>query len=523
MPERPLHLSTRGGDALLLLAGALFVFGWRAASLPLFDLDEGAFSEATRELLARGDWLMPTLNGEPRYDKPILIYWLQAIGVWLLGERELAFRLPSILCAGGWVLLVHGFVYERGGRVAAAFAAASLALSLMVGVIGHAATADALLNLCIAGALLDIWRWLDAPRPPLLLRVYLWLALGTLAKGPVAVAIPLAVALLQIVWTRRWRDGARAVFFWPGWLLYFAVLLPWALSLSLRDGGDFLRHFLFDHNIGRYNQTLQNHGGQLWYYLLWLPLILLPFAGLLPAAFAGAWRSRRDPLQAFLLSWFALVFVLFSFSSTQLPHYLLYGCTPLFVLLGRGCQAQRSAGAALLPGLIFLALLSLLPWLLPAIAPPSRRAFEAGIVEVAMTQLDGGYIAITLSALVIAALIALQRRQPLWRRLLGIALMQWLAVWNGIAPVLAAAQQEPVRHAALLAAASGAPAVSYRTDLPSFSVYRRAITPSRVPGPGEWVLVRRDRIGDLQRKLPGVELEPVYVGGGIALLRYPPP
>ena len=53
--------------ALALLALALFQLG----AAPLFDVDEGAFSEATREMLASGDWLHTTLNGEDRFDKPI--------------------------------------------------------------------------------------------------------------------------------------------------------------------------------------------------------------------------------------------------------------------------------------------------------------------------------------------------------------------------------------------------------------------------------------------------------------------
>jgi len=62
---------------------------------PLFDVDEGAFSEATLEMFQRGDFLSTYLNGQPRYDKPILIYWLQAASVAAFGANEFAFRFPS--------------------------------------------------------------------------------------------------------------------------------------------------------------------------------------------------------------------------------------------------------------------------------------------------------------------------------------------------------------------------------------------------------------------------------------------
>src|SRR4051812_39793088 len=80
-------------------------FFWMLGSAPLFDVDEGAFSQATLEMFQRGDFLSTYLNGEPRYDKPILVYWLQAAGVALLGPTEWAFRLPSALCATAWAAL----------------------------------------------------------------------------------------------------------------------------------------------------------------------------------------------------------------------------------------------------------------------------------------------------------------------------------------------------------------------------------------------------------------------------------
>ena len=79
--------------ALLALATLAFFFGLDGA--PLFDLDEGAFSEATRQMFVRGDFISPYVNNEPRFDKPILIYWLQAPSVWLFGVNEIGFRFPS--------------------------------------------------------------------------------------------------------------------------------------------------------------------------------------------------------------------------------------------------------------------------------------------------------------------------------------------------------------------------------------------------------------------------------------------
>src|SRR5258705_13777741 len=108
---------------------------------PLFDVDEGAFSQATLEMFQLQDFLSTYLNGAPRYDKPILVYWLQAASVALFGVREWAFRLPSALCAAGWAWLTYLFVRRHYDTERALLATALLATSLGVYIIGRAAPA----------------------------------------------------------------------------------------------------------------------------------------------------------------------------------------------------------------------------------------------------------------------------------------------------------------------------------------------------------------------------------------------
>ena len=144
--------------ALLLLFPLLLALG----SAPLFDVDEGAFSQATRELLASGDWWHTTLNGEARFDKPIGVYWLQAMSVWALGLNEFALRLPSAL--SGWLLALvcAQFTAHRLGLLAGAATGVVIVTSAGLGLIFRAATADALLNLLIVLAVLDAWRFVEA-------------------------------------------------------------------------------------------------------------------------------------------------------------------------------------------------------------------------------------------------------------------------------------------------------------------------------------------------------------------------
>lgn len=513
--------SLPGGHVWFLILAVFVGFWSRIGSVPLFDLDEGAFSQATIEMVDSGNYLSTTLNGEPRYDKPIAIYWLQAAAVHLFGKTEFAFRLPSAICATLWLLLVYHFAWTQfRERRAALVAASAVALSIMSGVIGHAAIADALLNLCIAGAMLGIWRYGEQPARPTLLAVYFWMGLGFLTKGPIAVALPLVVSLVFFAIQRRPRVWLGAAFNPLGWLVFVAVVAPWVWALYRQDQGEFLRHFLLDHNLNRYESTLQGHGGKWWYYFLALPLIVIPFTALLPGVFA---RLRRpDPLDRYLLLWFFAVFAFFSFSGTQLPHYLLYGATPLFVLFGRGWRSFPNRFWTLLPALAVVILVTALPWVLQQIVIPEQRVYEAGIVTLAASSFDVFYYGLCGVALVALFVLLTYRRLQRSDALLGAALVLSTITMFGVLPTLAHAQQEPVREAALRARDLRLPVVSYRTFLPSFSVYRGEVTPNRLPEPGELVFVRLDRIEDLQRELgSAVTLIPEFKKGGVALLLRP--
>ncbi|MGD9409033.1 MAG: glycosyltransferase family 39 protein, partial [Thiohalocapsa sp.] len=130
--------------AFALLALAVWLaFFWQLGAVPLYDLDEGAFTEATREMLTSGNFITPHRDGEPRYDKPVLIYWLQAASVSVLGLNEFALRLPSAIAATLWLAALWGFTRARVDATTATVAALIMAFGLQVAIIGKAAVADA--------------------------------------------------------------------------------------------------------------------------------------------------------------------------------------------------------------------------------------------------------------------------------------------------------------------------------------------------------------------------------------------
>jgi 4-amino-4-deoxy-L-arabinose transferase-like glycosyltransferase len=138
--------------ALTVLAVTLSFF-FALGSAPLFDVDEGAFSQATMEMFQRGDFLSTYLNGQPRYDKPILIYWLQALSVKLFGVR-VRFRFPSALCGtmGAMVFLFRvDASAKRGASCGRVMAPARRIYYRPRG------DADGLLNMLIAASVFSAW------------------------------------------------------------------------------------------------------------------------------------------------------------------------------------------------------------------------------------------------------------------------------------------------------------------------------------------------------------------------------
>jgi 4-amino-4-deoxy-L-arabinose transferase-like glycosyltransferase len=504
--------ASRAGVAAWALAlGALFLV--RLGAAPLFDVDEGAFAEATREMLASGDFGFTTLNGAPRFDKPILVYWLQAASVAVFGLHEAALRLPSALCAWGWCLAVARFAWTRLGPRAALLAGTVAATSVGVLVIGRAATADALLNVLIALTLLDGWRHLETGAAAPLRRAYLWIGLGLLAKGPVALVVPAAVTFLHLGASRSWRRLARVAFDGPGWAILLAVAAPWYAYILHREGRAFIDGFLVRHNVARYTTVLEGHGGSAVYYVVMLPVMLLPWSALLPTVLGSARARWRDPLQRYLLLWAGFVVAFFSFSGTKLPHYVLYGSTPIFLLVARAADEAGPAVRRLAYGTIgaMLALFLAVPWVAAMAAPLVRDPLYRELVAGAAGAVPPSVPAAALAAALAWAAASLRVRAFAPRAAIGAAAAAAVAV-TAVAPWLGELFQGPVKRAAEVARLRPEAAVQWRTHVPSFAVYRGEVTPRAKPVAGQLAIVPAHRLPADAR------YEVLFRDGGYALV-----
>ena len=496
----------------LTVAAVLASFFLALGRAPLFDVDEGAFSQATLEMFQRGDFLSTYLNGIPRYDKPIFVYWLQAASVLALGPTEWAFRLPSAICATLWCCLVFLFARKQYNTTIGLTAAAVAATSVGVFVIGRAATADALLNLLIVAALFSAWFHLQGGERRWLYGFFAAMALGVMAKGPVAVLVPGAVTLLFCLFRKSIKVWLRMVFDWRGIALFLLIAAPWYAVILYKEGWAFVEGFILKHNVQRFGQPLQGHGGSLLYYFPVVLVAFMPHTGLFLRIFTRLKTLWRDDLSCFLLLWFAFVFVFFSLSGTKLPHYVLYGMSGMFILVAVQAAESPSRWWLAAPVALWFAFLLALPWAINGFAARSSDAYyEMTLAEVASRFGIAYYLYVGVAAAFLLVLSALRKVDAPYKLAatgaLSVTILACFVVYA------LGALQDPVKQAAELARERKYDVVMWGINAPSFSVYYGRPAALRTPRAGDVVITRSRRLKDLPA------YDPVYARHGVALVR----
>jgi 4-amino-4-deoxy-L-arabinose transferase-like glycosyltransferase len=347
-------------------------------SIPLIDRDEPRFAEASREMIERGDYIVPHFNNQLRLDKPPLTYWAQVASYKIFGENDFAARFPSAVAAALIAMSILAWGRRLGGERIGWWAAIIFTLSLQTFLHAKAAVADMWLVLFVtlahwvAWELIQrsttSWKWWSV--------FYVSLALGFLAKGPIAWTPLLTLAAMK--YFSRDVDLSKKFKFGRGAFVTLTIVALWGVPALIQTHGEFLRIGIGRHVIGRSFSAMESHGSNsLWIYLLLLPFYFVtifasffPWSVKLPMLAKKLWRER-DKIDIYLLTGAAIIFIIFSLIKTKLPHYTLPAFPLLALLAARHIESERFLkSAAIVTSCVYLALALF-------VAPLTARFFPA--------------------------------------------------------------------------------------------------------------------------------------------------
>lgn len=301
-------------------------------SLPYFPVDETRYLSVAWEMNLHNSFIVPLQNALPYSHKPPMLFWLINLDWFLLGVNEATLRFIPLLFSLFNIALVHRIALllwddEKIARYAAIILSSTLSYLLWSGLIMF----DVILTFWVLLAMLGL---LSASRKQ---NIKSWLAVGVsigggmLTKGPVVLVYILPVAIFAFSWVPKQKFSRR----WYGWLTLallvgIAVVLSWAIPAAMTGGETYKQAILWGQTVNRVADSFA-HKRPVWWYLPWLPALLLPWALLTPI-WRGSLGLKSEAGSRFALIWAVSTVAIFSFISGKQVHYLI-PALPAFSLL----------------------------------------------------------------------------------------------------------------------------------------------------------------------------------------------
>ena len=367
---------------ILFIIISVFYF-WGLGAVPLVGPDEPRYAQVAREMLARRDFITPTLGGLPWFEKPPLLYWMMMVSYRVFGVSEYAARIGPAICG----LITAALIYWTGRAIADAGRDrnsgggpgiarwSALAWLSSLGGIGFSrgATFDIVLTMTITGALSCFFVFETRVRPGregsrsvnwLLAAFYSFAGLSLLAKGLIGFVIIFGVIGLYFVLRREWP--LRPFLLSLIWGVPASMLLAsiWYGPMLARHGWTFIDQFIIQHHFARFVSNKFHHPAPFYFYLPILIGLALPWTIVLGAGLISArrwnWRgqSSLDRARVFALAWLLVPLVFFSFSGSKLAAYILPALPAVALLVGeriacfigedRGQKVLRLTGTLLI-------------------------------------------------------------------------------------------------------------------------------------------------------------------------------
>lgn len=405
---------------LLLSVVSLSANFW---GFPIYVLDEAKNASCAMEMLQRGDWVVPTFNGELRTDKPPLHYYFMMASYSIFGVSPFSARLFSVLMGIFTVWVVYFFTRRVEGERIAFITSLVLLCSLFFNIQNHLAVPDPYFNFFLTLAWLSFGYGHQTQRTLYFYISYSAVAFAFMAKGPLALALSAMVfaGFIIIRGDMSWSFFSR-IKIWQGLFLFLGISAPWWIAVSIQTHGKWPSVFLLEHNVSRFLTPFEEHNSFVGMTVLFLMIALLPLTRYLFKALVPAWKERISrPMILLSLTAVGSVVIFFSLSSTLLPNYIGPAVPFGAILIGYAVDKQLktsvlSKRSLRLSAVIAFAFTAALPFILHRAIAEDRWISD-------LTELAWLFIPLPIGAMV-ALVFAFKNR--LWHSLVPYLLSLWL-------------------------------------------------------------------------------------------------
>lgn len=321
----------------IFVLAVFYLYLGHIGSYHLMDPDEGRYNQIPHEMLLRGDFITPHLNGVEYFEKPAFQYWFTAIMMKIFGVTEFAGRILPALSGIGCVFLA-GYLGKmmytpRVGLLSAGILATSC-LNLVVSSIN---ILDMALTLFMTACMVFFYAFERTEKRKWLLAFYLAMGLGVLTKGLVAIILPFGILFWYALITKRFRLFLQ-LFYIPGILLFLVVTVPW-FYLVCQANHDFFYFFFVREHFLRFTTKMHDRFQPWWFFIPFVIIGMLPWTGFIFSLFSkkgvirqtSSERNRFDII--YLLLWFFIIFIFYSISDSKLVPYIMPCWMPLSILI----------------------------------------------------------------------------------------------------------------------------------------------------------------------------------------------
>ncbi len=304
---------------------------------PLLDNNEGLYAQIPLEMLQRGNFIIPYLNGVPYIEKPPLLYWLISLSYSIFGKAVWAARLiPALAGLSTCIaLLLFGrqLKQPRWGRNSALLLATSLGFAIFSRMVFFDILLTALLTWCLTSFyLFDLThnkKWLH--------RFYGFLALAVLAKGLLAIVLAGLIITAFQIWEYKSLKWVKIMLDPWGIAIFFAITVPWHAACCWSHQGFAYFYFINEHVLRFLDQRWPHdyYQGSWYYYIPRIFGYIFPWTLALPLLFRTKIEmpTSQRSLQRFLLLWFIVPLLFFSFSKAKANYYMILGTPPLLAFV----------------------------------------------------------------------------------------------------------------------------------------------------------------------------------------------